>query len=204
MIDGRAFEAMSDEPIKRKRGPKPKTTLTSGLSAPQPLLPLDRAILEDLRAAGAVERAAAAGAKRAAQTVQAPPDEALPYGMDIAEMDRMARQFMRRAEMAAIVGIPDSVLADCADQFAPLRHVLERGAALTIDKASANILAAVDAGDLGASRFVLERKGGWTLPRDAPTIVVQSGVTVTIDGAHISDIADAQRDIRTISEAEIV
>ena len=140
----------------------------------------------------------------AALVVQATSATPIPYGLDIAEIRRMARQLMTFEQIAAVFRIPAKVLDDCALRFPEIRQAYEEGAASAIDTATRKLSEAVEAGDLVAVKFTLERKGGWAPPpRDPPVIVLGATAGMTIDGSHVADMAERQRALRDIPDAEL-
>lgn len=127
----------------------------------------------------------------------------LPYGITVPETRRMGSQFMTAEQIAGVFRVPHKVFQDCLTRFPELRHAMEEGAARMLDIATGNIAAAVIAGDQGASRYLLERKGGWTQPsRDSVIAFVPAG-GITISGEHVNDVASIQRAMRDASDADL-
>lgn len=135
---------------------------------------------------------------------QLPVEAPLPYGLSMEEVSRMAKQLMTVAQIAARFALPEKVLIDCFTRYPKLRHAFELGAAKTIDRATEVMVDAMDAGDLAATKFILERKGGWQAPRDN-IVVINGGLASMpqIDGSHVIDMAAQQRALRDAPDAEM-
>jgi hypothetical protein len=121
--------------------------------------------------------------------------EAFPYGITPAEVARMATQSMSVEHMAMRFQIPPAVMFDCLARFTQLRRAYELGTVGLIDLASAVVLDAVRADDFSAAKFVLERKGGWTPPPRDTQIVVNNALQVTVDGGHVHELKERQRQL---------
>lgn len=161
---------------------------------------IDSATPERIEAA---ERSLTSARAAAKEIAQMPTTEALPYGIDLGEIKRMAGQFMTLPQIAARLGLPIPLFRDCMARFPQLRETYDLGMAESIDRTTSVLQAAREAGDIQAVRFTLERKAGWTAPKDGPAIVINAGDQVTIDGSHVDELRDRQRLYREIPDAEL-
>ncbi len=126
-----------------------------------------------------------------------------PYGITLKEVQRMAMQLMNYEQIAAVFGLPVQVFLDCLKRFPALRHAYEGGAANMIDRSTAVVRAAVELGDTGMAKFVLERKGGWEPPQKQPQVVIMAPAVAAVDGAHVNELAAMQRAIRDAPDADM-
>jgi len=187
-------------------GHQPKNAEVGNLAKKRVMVPPIAPFADELKpAAKATETAEKAVAKIKEAAGRVPQQDlaaVLPYGITIGEVERMASQLMTLEQIAAVLRLPAAVFLDCVKRFPALRHAYEGGAASAIDRSTAVVKAAVDSGDLAAARYVLERKGGWTAPRDTQVVVMAPSV-VSVDGSHVAELASMQRAIRDAPDAEL-
>lgn len=151
------------------------------------------------------ERAVEAVHREAERYQQLGVEAPLPYGLTLEVVQRMAHQLMSVAQIAACHSLPEKVLIDCFARYPKLRHAFEIGAAMTVDRATATMVGAMEAGDLVATKFILDRKAGWAPPPRDSVVVINGGLAgmPQIDGSHVIDMAAQQRALRDAPDAEM-
>lgn len=203
-----ARKSKLENPVENKGGiPASEIAKLAAKMVPVPVISPFRGISEAGKSAvGDIDgrEKSVAKIRQAAGNIQQEVDGAiLPYGITLQEVQRMSMQLMSFGQISAVFGLPVSVFLDCLKRFPSLRHAYEGGAANAIDRASAVVRAAVELGDTGMAKFVLERKGGWEPPRQAAQVVVVGPTMANVDGSHVTELASMQRAIRDAPDAEL-
>ena len=131
--------------------------------------------------------------------------ESLPYGIDLELVERLASQYMTAAQMGGYFRIPPGEFVDMINRYPSIREAFDYGRAKTAERATRTVLERVEEGDLEMTKYLLERKAGWNQPKERETIILPSAPAVaSIDGSHVFGLAERQRALLNLPEAEIV
>ena len=103
------------------------------------------------------------------------------------EIERMAAQGMRLDRIAQRLAIPLDVFEVCMQGSTQIRDAYIAGQARGEDIASGTIFTQMKAGDVGASKYWLDRVGGeqWKPKPAGPAVVVHTGPMVQLDMVDI-------------------
>jgi hypothetical protein len=131
--------------------------------------------------------------------------EILPYGIDLALVERLATQYMTAVQIGGYLRIPAGEFMNVLNRYPAIREAFDYGRAKTAERATRTVLEYVDRGDLEMTKYLLERKAGWNVPKERETVILPAApAQASIDGSHVMGLAERQRALLNAPDAEIV
>jgi hypothetical protein len=124
----------------------------------------------------------------------------VPPLIDLEVIERYGRLHLTIPQMAPLLDMSIMTVQDMLQRFPTVLRAYEHGLSRAIYAASNCLANAIDDGDVGTARYVLERKGGWEAP-ETPAVHVHSHVqTITVDSSHVTELGRRQAQLLGVAE----